>query len=97
VGVGRHVGYAVSLISVQSRRCTGFRGACGNTYIREEQFADLLGSVVQRIEIPETLADQIAEGLRAGQGDLEAARQQSTATLTQRRRVQVKLDRGYDD
>jgi hypothetical protein len=31
------------------------RGACGNTYIREEQLADLLGHVVQRIEnLPKT-------------------------------------------
>jgi hypothetical protein len=30
-------------------RCTGFRGACGNTCIREEQLASLLGGVVRPI------------------------------------------------
>ena len=30
-------------------RCTGFHGPCGNTYIREEQLASLLGTVVERI------------------------------------------------
>ena len=30
-------------------RCTGYRGRCGNTYIREESLADLLGGVIQRI------------------------------------------------
>jgi hypothetical protein len=33
-------------------RCTRFRGACGNAYIREERFADLLGAVVRGIQIP---------------------------------------------
>lgn len=27
-------------------RCTGFRGRCGNTYIRQEQLSDLLGATV---------------------------------------------------
>ena len=43
-------------------RCTGFRGACGNSYIREEQLADLMGDVVQRIQIPPKLPQWIAEG-----------------------------------
>ncbi len=78
--------------------CTGYRGACGNTYIREERLADLLGDVVQRIQIPADLADWIAEGLRDTQGELEQTRQNAVARLTQRRRgVQAKLDRGYDD
>lgn len=68
-------------------RCTGFRGACGNAHIREEQLADLLGAVVERIQIPAAVADQIAEDLRVGQGDLEAARQRALATLTQRKRA----------
>ena len=76
-------------------RCTGYRGACGNTYIREERLADLLGDVVQRIQIPADLADWIAEGLRDTQGEAERIRQESVARLTQRRRgVQTKLDRG---
>ena len=32
-------------------RCTGFKGACGNTYIREERLADLLGDVITPIQI----------------------------------------------
>ena len=52
-------------------RCTGFRGRCGNSYIREELLADLLGDVVKRIQIPSELADWIAEGLRDYEGDLD--------------------------
>jgi DNA invertase Pin-like site-specific DNA recombinase len=79
-------------------RCTGFHGRCGNTYVREEQLADLLGAVVEQIQIPSEIADWIAEGVRESQSDLKIARQQSLAQLTLRRRaLQAKLDRGYDD
>lgn len=30
-------------------RCTGFKAACGNTYIREERLASLLGTVITPI------------------------------------------------
>jgi site-specific DNA recombinase len=30
-------------------RCTGFRGPCGNRYIREEQLSALLGTTVKRV------------------------------------------------
>jgi hypothetical protein len=79
-------------------RCTHYHGPCGNTYIREERLADLLGEVVERLQIPADLADWIAEGLRDTQGEAEQIRRASVTTLTQRRRgVQTKLDRGYDD
>ncbi len=79
-------------------RCTGFRGACGNSYIREEQLAGLLGTVVEQIQIPPDVADWIADDLRESQGALEQTRQASLARLAQRRHgVQAKLDRGYDD
>ena len=53
---------------------------------------------MEQIQIPSEIADWIAEGVRESQSDLEPARQQSLAQLTQRRRaVQAKLDRGYDD
>ena len=51
-----------------------------------------------QIQIPSEIADWIAEGVRESQSDMELARGQSLAQLTQRRRaVQAKLDRGYDD
>jgi len=56
-------------------RCTGFRGGCGNTYIREEQLAMLLGTLVEGIQIPADRADWIAKGVRDSQSDMERIRQ----------------------
>ena len=55
-------------------RCTGLHGRCGNTYVREERLADLLGEVVQRIDISPKLAQRIAEGLGDTQTTLENTR-----------------------
>ena len=79
-------------------RCTGYRGKCGNTYVREEQLADLLGDVVERIQIPTDVADWIAEGLRDAQDSSEQTRRDALSRLTrQRQHVQSKLDRAYED
>ena len=79
-------------------RCTGFRGACGNVYIREERLSELLGSAVQAIQIPAPVADQIAAALRDSDGHAEQARNEARQRLEDRRRkVLAKLDRGYDD
>jgi site-specific DNA recombinase len=40
-------------------RCTGFHGACGNTYIREERLAELLGGVIQPVQITADIAESI--------------------------------------
>jgi site-specific DNA recombinase len=40
-------------------RCTGFKGACGNAYIREERLADLLGDVITPIQITQDVAEGI--------------------------------------
>src|SRR6266566_69256 len=79
-------------------RCTGFHGPCGNTYIREEQFATLLGTVIAPIQIAPTIAEEIATALKCSEADGEHRRQTDLRQLEQRRRVVVsKLDRGYDD
>jgi len=79
-------------------RCTGFKGACGNTYIREERLADLLGDVVKPIQITSETADGIAAALRTSDVTAEQARCESLQQVDQRRRTLTsKLDRGYDD
>ena len=79
-------------------RCTGFRGACGNSYIREEDLAARLGTVIERIQIPAEIADWIAENLHESQHAIERTRREGIARLTQRRQAtQSRLDRGYDD
>ena len=44
-------------------RCTGFKGACGNAYVREEKLADLLGDVIKPIQIAADVAEGIATAL----------------------------------
>jgi len=45
-------------------RCTGYKGSCGNTYVREEHLAELLGDVIRPIQITSEIAEDIATGLR---------------------------------
>jgi len=79
-------------------RCTAFHGRCGNAYIREEQLAQLLGGVVNNIQLPERVANAIKARLHASQAELEQARSRSSARLLERQRaLQAKIDRGYDD
>ena len=79
-------------------RCTGFRGACGNAYVREEQLIDLLGTVVKRIEVPTEIAESIAADIRDGAGALEKERQGALARASERARgIRARLDRAYED
>ena len=79
-------------------RCTAFRGACGNTYVREEQLAELLGDVIRPIQFTSEIAEDIATALRGVDHSAEEHRRESLRQLDQRRRTVVsKLDRGYDD
>jgi DNA invertase Pin-like site-specific DNA recombinase len=78
--------------------CTGFKGACGNTYIREEELSARFGEVVRRIQIPDDVADGIADTLRTSQADKERFHRTAVMQLQQRYlSVQAKLDRAYDD
>jgi hypothetical protein len=79
-------------------RCTGFRGKCGNTYIREERLGDLLGDVIKPIQITEEIADDIAKSLQATDAQAEERRVGNLRQIDQRRKAAAtKLDRGYDD
>ena len=76
-------------------RCTTFHGGCGNAYIREERLADLLGAIVDKIQLPERVANAISQRLRATQADLEDARERkSVRFLNRQRALQAKTDRG---
>ena len=78
--------------------CTGYRGACGNSYIREEDLARLLGDVVKQIHIPAELADSVANVLRESQTDKEKFVRTTTLRLQQQQLLlRAKLDRAYDD
>ena len=57
-------------------RCTHHRGRCGNTYIREERLADLLGGVIEPYPDSPNLAGWIAEALHDSQGEAERIRRE---------------------
>jgi DNA invertase Pin-like site-specific DNA recombinase len=79
-------------------RCTGARGACGNTYIREEQLTAAFGHVVAPIQISSEIADEIAAALRESDQQAEQRRADALRQLEDRRRKLVaKIDRAYDD
>jgi site-specific DNA recombinase len=76
-------------------RCTGFKGACGNEYIREERLSNLLSKVVKPIQITSEITDDIAKALRATDHEAEQRRCESLRQIEQQRRTVVsKLDRG---
>ena len=78
--------------------CTGGRGACGNTYVREEELSRLFADVVKRVQVPIDVADWIAEALRESQDDKERFHRTAVMQLQQQYlAVQAKLDRAYDD
>jgi site-specific DNA recombinase len=78
--------------------CTGFKGRCRNTYVREEELSQQFEEVVGRIQIPGEVADVIAETLRTSQADKERFHRTAVMQLQQRYlSVQNKLDRAYDD
>ena len=78
--------------------CTGHRGRCGNTYVREEDLGVLLGEVVRRIQISPEIADWIADALRDSQAEKERFHREAVGRLGRRREsIQAKLDRAYED
>jgi len=74
--------------------CTGHRGACGNTYVREEDLARALGELVKQVRIPTELADRVASVLRESQSEKEQFVRQATMRLQQQQLLlRSKLDR----
>ena len=78
--------------------CTGHRGACGNTYVREEDLARALGELLKQVRIPTELADRVATVLRESQTDKEQFVRTAMMRLQQQQLLlRSKLDRAYDD
>jgi site-specific DNA recombinase len=79
-------------------RCTGFHGACGNTYIREERLAELLGGALEEIQMPTDVADWLAAGIAERQSVLESSRTECGSRIAQQVfALEAKLDRAYED
>ena len=79
-------------------RCTGYHGACGNTYMREERLSVLLGTLLTPLTITPAIAEDIATALRVSDTDGQRQRLDALTQVEQRHHaVTVKLDRGYED
>ncbi len=79
-------------------RCTGFKGKCGNTYIREEKLAELLADVVKRIEIDDNLVADIKKALRDSHKDKIDYHNKALKTLNKRaKHIQGLIDKAYED
>jgi site-specific DNA recombinase len=78
--------------------CTGHRGPCGNTYIREEELVRQFGDLLRRVRIPTELAGKLATVLRESQTDEEQFVRTSMLRLQQQQMLlRSKLDRVYED
>jgi site-specific DNA recombinase len=78
--------------------CTGHRGACGNTYVREEELIRQFGDVLKGIQIPSELAGKLRTVLRDSQADKEKFVRTSMLRLQQQQMLlRSKLDRVYED
>jgi site-specific DNA recombinase len=78
--------------------CTGHRGACGNTYVREEELIRQFGEIMKQVRIPTELAGKLATVLRESQTDKEKFVRTSMLRLQQQQMLlRSKLDRVYED
>lgn len=78
--------------------CTGHRGPCGNTYVREEELVRQFGEILKQIHIPTELAGKLATVLRESQADKEKFTRASMLRLQQQQMLlRSKLDRVYED
>ena len=79
-------------------RCTGFKGRCGEGYMREEILQKLLGDLLKKIEIPMEKVQWIKEALRVTHAEQETFRKQTIESLEgQCRRLRDRIDRAYSD
>jgi len=78
--------------------CTGFKGKCGQPYIREELLEDKLGQLVKNIMIDDDRLEWIKEALKESHVDERAYHDEMIEKLTaQLKKIQQKLDQAYED
>lgn len=78
--------------------CTGFKGKCGNRYVREEEIADKFAEVVKRAQISENLLGLIKNTLlESHQDELEFHNRQLAVLNTQKTKLENRLHQIYID
>ncbi|MFH1226746.1 MAG: recombinase family protein [Planctomycetota bacterium] len=78
--------------------CTGFKGNCGNSYIREEVLGDKLGELVKDIQIDEKIVEAVKETLLSSHQDEKEYHDKQIASLNiQYTKLQHRIDQIYID
>lgn len=78
--------------------CTGFKGKCGNAYIREEELADKLGKLVKNVYVDDrTLSDTKQALLDSHRDEKEYHEKQLLILNTQYTKLQNRIHQIYID
>ena len=79
-------------------RCTGFRGKCGQPYVREEDLRRKFGNVVKAIQIGEEKLEWLREALKMSHLDEKAYHGKKIKELQARyNKFQNRIDQAYVD
>lgn len=79
-------------------RCSGYRGKCGNVYVREEKMSELLGECLKAIEITPGVAKRIMESLKESQAERKNYEAKEQERLQDRlQTLKNRLDSAYED
>jgi site-specific DNA recombinase len=68
-------------------RCSGYRGSCGEPYVREEVLGERFGDALKGLRPDTEIADWIAEALRKSHGDEKRERDEAISRLQNQYRV----------
>lgn len=79
-------------------RCTGFKGKCGQPYVRQEVLAEKLAEVVKAVQIDEELVILVREALHKSHEDEKAYHDGQISSLQARySQLQHRIDQMYVD
>jgi len=78
--------------------CTGARGDCAAPLIREDRLEDLLGELVQRVQIDDETIDWVVTALKESHRDEKEYHDEQIGQLqAEVRRLQDRMDAAYED
>lgn len=78
--------------------CSGFKGRCGEPYLREEKLSEHLGGVLEALQFDDQVAAWVLQALRESHGDKKQFQNEAIAKLeAQRAQLQDRLDAMYVD
>ena len=79
-------------------RCSGYKGKCGNTYVRQEELEDRFGEIVRKIRIDEDVLELVKDALMESHRDEKEYHDQQIQRLNkQYSTLQNRIDRMHVD